>query len=320
MGLGAEFKEFAMKGNVVDLAVGVIIGAAFGKIVSSLVGDIFMPTLGKVIGGINFSEFGGRAGQGPDGQGGADQVRRLPQTMFDFVIIALVLFLVIKGINNSRGRPLPRRRRLRRRLGRRSFSRKFATCSRSAAEPQVGIASRPTAYARRFLQRSDNMGMFDGLLGGVVGAEMATVVNGLIEKHGGIQGIVAQLEQQGLGGTVRSWVGTGANQPITAEQIHQAFGSDTVKQLAAKIGMTPEELAAKLSQDPAAGHRQAHTGWRSRKPDDGDPPRRRGSRPSSHAANTSNAAPAPAAICKRLPRIAWYPHARITPNPPRPRT
>jgi uncharacterized protein YidB (DUF937 family) len=92
-----------------------------------------------------------------------------------------------------------------------------------------------------------NMGLLDGLLGGAVGAEMVTVVNGLIEKHGGVQGIIGQLEQQGLGGTVRSWVGTGANQPITADQIHQAFGSDTVKQLAAKVGLTPEELAAKLS-------------------------------------------------------------------------
>jgi uncharacterized protein YidB (DUF937 family) len=92
------------------------------------------------------------------------------------------------------------------------------------------------------------MGLFDGLLGGVVGAEMAIVVNGLIEKHGGVQGIVAQLEEQGLGGTVRSWVGTGANQPITADQVHQAFGSETVKQLAARVGMTPEDLAAKLSQ------------------------------------------------------------------------
>jgi len=91
------------------------------------------------------------------------------------------------------------------------------------------------------------MGLLDGLLGGAVGAEMVTVVNGLIEKHGGIQGIVAQLEQQGLGGTVRSWVSTGVNQPITADQIHQAFGSDTVKQLAAKVGLTPQELAAKLS-------------------------------------------------------------------------
>jgi uncharacterized protein YidB (DUF937 family) len=92
------------------------------------------------------------------------------------------------------------------------------------------------------------MGLFDGLLGGVVGAEMATVVNGLIEKHGGVQGIISQLEEQGLGGTVRSWVGTGTNLPISADQIHQAFGSDTVKQLAAKVGMSPEDLAAKLSQ------------------------------------------------------------------------
>jgi uncharacterized protein YidB (DUF937 family) len=92
------------------------------------------------------------------------------------------------------------------------------------------------------------MGMFDGILGGVVGAEMATVVNNLIQKHGGVQGIVAQLEQQGLGGTVRSWVADGTNQPISADQIHQAFGSDTVKELAAKIGLSPDVLAAKLSQ------------------------------------------------------------------------
>jgi uncharacterized protein YidB (DUF937 family) len=92
------------------------------------------------------------------------------------------------------------------------------------------------------------MGMFDAILGGVVGAEMATVVNGLIEKHGGVQGLVAQLEQQGLGGSVRSWVGQGVNQPITADQIHQAFGSDVIKELAAKIGLSPDVLAGKLSQ------------------------------------------------------------------------
>lgn len=92
------------------------------------------------------------------------------------------------------------------------------------------------------------MGMFDGILGGLVGAEMATVVNGLIQKHGGVQGIVAQLEQQGLGGTARSWIGTGANQPISADQIHRVFGSDTVKELAAKVGLSPDVLAAKLSQ------------------------------------------------------------------------
>src|SRR6202521_6093953 len=92
------------------------------------------------------------------------------------------------------------------------------------------------------------MGMFHGILGGVVGAEMAMVVNGLIQKHGGIQGVVHQLQQQRWSGTVRSWVGTGANQPITADQIHQAFGSDTVKELAANICISPDVLAAKLSQ------------------------------------------------------------------------
>ena len=68
MSLASEFKEFAMKGSVVDLAVGVIIGAAFGKIVSSLVGDIFMPVLGKVIGGINFSDLAISLGKDPTGK------------------------------------------------------------------------------------------------------------------------------------------------------------------------------------------------------------------------------------------------------------
>lgn len=91
------------------------------------------------------------------------------------------------------------------------------------------------------------MGLLDGLSGGAVGAEMATVVNSLIQNHGGLQGILAQLEQQGLGATVKSWVGTGANLPISPDQVHQAFGSDVVKKLAAKVGLTPDELAAKLS-------------------------------------------------------------------------
>jgi uncharacterized protein YidB (DUF937 family) len=91
------------------------------------------------------------------------------------------------------------------------------------------------------------MGLLDGLLGGAVGAEMVTVVNSLIEKHGGVQGIVAQLQQQGLGNTVKSWVGNGSNEPISPDQVHQAFGADTIKDLAAKIGLSPQELAAKLS-------------------------------------------------------------------------
>ena len=92
------------------------------------------------------------------------------------------------------------------------------------------------------------MGLLDGLLGGAVGAEMATVVNGLIEKHGGIQGIVSQMEQQGFGPTVKSWVSNGSNLPITPDQIHAAFGSDSISALAAKFGLNPQELAQKLSQ------------------------------------------------------------------------
>jgi uncharacterized protein YidB (DUF937 family) len=92
------------------------------------------------------------------------------------------------------------------------------------------------------------MGLLDGLLGGLVGGEMATVVGGLIERHGGEQGIVTQLESQGLGPTVKSWVGTGANLPITADQIHAAFGSEAIAGLAAKFGLNPQELAQKLAQ------------------------------------------------------------------------
>ena len=91
------------------------------------------------------------------------------------------------------------------------------------------------------------MGLLDGLLGGVVGGEIASVVNGLIEKHGGVQGIVSQLEQRGLGPTVASWVGTGPNQAISPDQVHQAFGADTIRDLAAKAGISPQDLASKLS-------------------------------------------------------------------------
>jgi large conductance mechanosensitive channel len=106
MGIGAEFKEFAMKGNVVDLAVGVIIGAAFGKIVSSLVGDIIMPALGKLIGGINFSDLAVSLGKDPTGKEVLVKYGAFVQTIFDFTIIAIVLFLAIKGINKLK-KPAP---------------------------------------------------------------------------------------------------------------------------------------------------------------------------------------------------------------------
>jgi len=92
------------------------------------------------------------------------------------------------------------------------------------------------------------MGLLDGLIGGVVGAEMVSVASQLIAKHGGVSGIVNQLQQQGLGATVNSWIGTGPNQPISADQVHQALGPDVIRDLAARAGMTPQELTQKLSQ------------------------------------------------------------------------
>jgi large conductance mechanosensitive channel len=100
MGLATEFKEFAMKGNVVDMAVGVIIGTAFGKIVSSLVADLVMPPLGLAIGGVNFTDLA--VTLGPNAATGEPVVLKYGvflQTIFDFLIIALVLFLAIRGIN-----------------------------------------------------------------------------------------------------------------------------------------------------------------------------------------------------------------------------
>src|ERR1700691_3361288 len=84
------------------------------------------------------------------------------------------------------------------------------------------------------------MGLLDGLLGGVIGAEMVTVVNSLIQQHGGIQGVVTQLEQQGLGGVARSWIANGPNQAISPAQVSQEVGSGMLGQLGAKGGRDPQ--------------------------------------------------------------------------------
>lgn len=91
------------------------------------------------------------------------------------------------------------------------------------------------------------MGMFDGLLGGIVGAGMVSVVNGIIEQHGGLQGVVSEFEKNGLGGTVKSWVGTGPNQPISPDDVHKVLGADLLQQLSAKSGLSVQDLAQKLS-------------------------------------------------------------------------
>lgn len=107
MSIGSEFKEFAMKGNVVDLAVGVVIGTAFGKIVSSFVGDVIMPPLGVLIGGINFSDLAIKVGTDPKGAVVLLKYGSFFQTIFDFLIIAFVIFIAIKGINKLKKPPPP---------------------------------------------------------------------------------------------------------------------------------------------------------------------------------------------------------------------
>lgn len=100
MGLAKEFKEFAMRGNVVDMAVGVIIGAAFGKIVSSLVKDVIMPPIGYLIGGVDFSDLKISIKALLEGQEPVTiNYGIFLQTVFDFLIIAFVIFMMIKLLN-----------------------------------------------------------------------------------------------------------------------------------------------------------------------------------------------------------------------------
>jgi uncharacterized protein YidB (DUF937 family) len=97
------------------------------------------------------------------------------------------------------------------------------------------------------------MGLLDSMLGGALGAEVASVVSHAIEQHGGVSGLVAQFEKQGLGNVVHSWVGNGANLPVSTDQLHQVLGSATVQQMAAKFGLNPQVLLQQLSQHlPAA--------------------------------------------------------------------
>jgi large conductance mechanosensitive channel len=105
MGLLKEFKDFAMKGNVLDMAIGIIIGAEFGKVVNSVVNDLLLPPLGKMIGGMNFSDL-----MIPLGEAGADgKVAQLKygsfiQAIINFTIIAFAVFMIVKAKNMAEKR------------------------------------------------------------------------------------------------------------------------------------------------------------------------------------------------------------------------
>jgi large conductance mechanosensitive channel len=107
MSLASEFKEFAMKGSVIDLAVGVVIGGAFGKIVSSLVGDVVMPALSPILGSVSFSDLSVQIATNAAGKPVLLKYGAFIQTTFEFVVIALSIFLVIKAINKLKRPPPP---------------------------------------------------------------------------------------------------------------------------------------------------------------------------------------------------------------------
>ena len=101
MSMMSEFKQFAMRGNVVDMAVGIVMGGAFGKIVSSFVADVLMPPIGIILGGVDFSDLAVTLKAASDG---ADAVMLrygvFIQTVVDFLIIAFAIFLVVKAMNS----------------------------------------------------------------------------------------------------------------------------------------------------------------------------------------------------------------------------
>ena len=120
MSFASEFKEFAMKGNVVDLAVGVIIGAAFAKIVDSMVKDLFMPIAGKIFGGLDFSNYYLMLSSPPAGYNGPMTYEALSKAgvplfaygnfvtvAINFIILAFIIFLMIKQINRLKKAPAP---------------------------------------------------------------------------------------------------------------------------------------------------------------------------------------------------------------------
>jgi large conductance mechanosensitive channel len=101
MGMLKEFKEFAVKGNVVDMAVGIVIGAAFGKIITSLVGDVIMPPIGVAMGGVDFSNLSIIVQEAIDKKPAVViSYGKFLQTIIDFIIIAFAIFMAVKGMNS----------------------------------------------------------------------------------------------------------------------------------------------------------------------------------------------------------------------------
>ena len=92
------------------------------------------------------------------------------------------------------------------------------------------------------------MGLFDGVLGGVLGAGAVALVTKYVNQNGGLQGVIDQFQKQGLGGTINSWIGTGDNEPVTADQITKTLGTDKIQEMAKEAGVEPAVLAGQLAE------------------------------------------------------------------------
>jgi large conductance mechanosensitive channel len=99
MSMFKEFKEFAVKGNVLDMAVGIIIGVAFGTVVQSLVNDVIMPPVGLLLGGVDFSELAIRIGTGPEGEAVTIGYGLFINAVISFLIVAWAVFLIVRSFN-----------------------------------------------------------------------------------------------------------------------------------------------------------------------------------------------------------------------------
>jgi len=103
MGMMKEFKDFAMKGNVMDMAIGIIIGASFGKIVSSFVGDVLMPPIGMLMGGVDFSSLSWVIKEATETAAAVTvNYGIFINTVIDFLIVAFAIFMVVKGMNSAK--------------------------------------------------------------------------------------------------------------------------------------------------------------------------------------------------------------------------
>lgn len=137
MGIIGEFQKFAMRGNVIDMAVGIIIGAAFGKIVSSMVNDIIMPPIGLLIGGVDFADLAITIQEAGLEQA-AVQIKYgvFLNTLLDFIIIAFAIFMVIKAMNSAQER----------------LKRKEEAAAPAAAPPELSMDQKLLAEIRDLLK------------------------------------------------------------------------------------------------------------------------------------------------------------------------